>query len=69
MINQGLFLFEELCGYKASYFVASNSPEPKITEKDLKENGIEYLTRYKLQKYPLGDGKFENEFNWLGKNQ
>jgi len=67
VINQGLFLFEELCGYKASYFVASNSPEPKITEKDLKENGIEYLTRYKLQKYPLGDGKFENEFNWLGK--
>ena len=67
VIKQGLSLFEELFGYKASYFVASNSPEPKILEKTLKDTGIEYLTRYKLQKYPLGDGKFENEFNWLGK--
>ena len=67
VIKEGLSLFEELCGYKANYFVASNSPEPKILEKRLKEAGIEYLTRYKLQKYPLGDGKFENEFNWLGK--
>ena len=67
VIKQGLSLFEELCGYKASYFVASNSPEPKILEKDLKENGIEYLTRYKLQRYPFGDKKFENEINWLGK--
>jgi len=67
VIKHGLSLFEELCGYKASYFVASNSPEPKILEKDLKDNGIEYLTRYKFQKYPLGNGEFENEMNWLGK--
>lgn len=67
VINEGLSLFEELCGYKASYFVASNSSEPKILEKDLKYNSVEYLTRYKLQKYPLGDGKFHNEMNWLGK--
>lgn len=67
VINTGLELFEEICGYKASYFVASNSPEPKILERKLQENGITFLTRYKLQKYPLGNGKFENEINWLGK--
>ena len=67
VISTGLSLFEELCGYKAQYFVASNSPEPKSLEKDLKENGIEYLTRYKLQKYPLGDNKYEKEINWVGK--
>ena len=67
ILHDGLSLFEKLCGYKASYFVASNSPEPKILEKDLKDNGIEYLTRYKLQKYPLGNNKFEREINWLGK--
>lgn len=67
IISSGLELFEELCGYKARYFVASNSPEPKILERVLKENGIDFLTRYKLQKYPLGNNKFESEFNWLGK--
>ena len=67
ILQKGLRLFEELCGYKATYFVASNSPEPKIIERELKDQGIIYLTRYKLQKYPLGNGEFENEINWLGK--
>jgi hypothetical protein len=60
-------LFEELCGYKPKHFIASNRPEPRKLEKTLKEIGILYLTRYKLQRYPLGDGKFEKQFNWLGK--
>lgn len=63
----GLTLFEDIFSYKANYFVASKSPEPKQFEKVLAENGVKYLTRYKLQKYPLGDGKFERELNWLGK--
>ena len=67
IIKTGLQLFEEICGYKARYFVASNSSEPKILEKELQKNGIEFLTRYKFQKYPLGNGKFESELNWLGK--
>ncbi|MCG9881758.1 MAG: hypothetical protein MH472_14275, partial [Bacteroidia bacterium] len=29
--------------------------------------GVDYLTRYKLQRYPMGDGKFERQINWLGK--
>lgn len=60
-------LFEEICGYKPEHFIASNSPEPRELEKTFKEIGIEYLTRYKIQRYPLGDGKFEKQFNWLGK--
>ena len=60
-------LFEKICGYKPKHFIASNSPEPRSLEKTLKEIGVEYLTRYKFQKYPLGDGKFEKQFNWLGK--
>lgn len=60
-------LFEEICGYKPKHFIASNSPEPRELEKTLKEIGVEYLTRYKMQRYPLGDGKFEKQFNWLGK--
>ena len=60
-------LFEEICGYKPEHFIASNSPEPRELEKTLKEIGVEYLIRYKIQRYPLGDGKFEKQFNWLGK--
>lgn len=60
-------LFKDICGYKPKHFIASNSPEPKCLEPVLKQIGVEYLTRYKLQTYPLGDGKFEKQFNWLGK--
>jgi hypothetical protein len=60
-------LFEEICGYKPEHFIASDSPEPRELEKTLKEIGVEYLTRYKIQSYPLGDGVFEKQFNWLGK--
>jgi hypothetical protein len=34
----------------------------------LQKIGVKYLTRYKIQNYPLGDGKFEKQFNWLGKS-
>jgi len=60
-------IFSEILGNKPQYFIASNSPEPKSMESDLKEIGIEYLTRYKLHKYPLGNGGYQKEFNWLGK--
>jgi hypothetical protein len=60
-------LFHKICGYEPKHFIASNSPEPKELEKTLKEIGIEFLTRYKIQRYPLGDGRFERQFNWLGK--
>jgi hypothetical protein len=60
-------LFYEICGYLPRHFIASNSSEPKVLEKTLKEIGVEYLTRYKIQRYPLGNGKFSIQFNWLGK--
>jgi hypothetical protein len=67
IIKSGLQLFESTVGYKASYFIASNSPEPKQLEETLSGSGIRYLTRYKLHKYPLGNNKYQYEFNWLGK--
>lgn len=67
IIISGANLFEELLGYKPEYFIASNSPEPKSLELDLKNVGVKYLTRYKFQKYPIGNNKTQFEFNWLGK--
>jgi hypothetical protein len=60
-------LFEQICGYKPKHFIASNAPEPRELEATLKEIGVEYITRNKLQRYPLGNGKFKKQFNWLGK--
>ena len=60
-------MFHKICGYQPEHFIASNSPEPKLLETTLKKIGIKYLTRFKFQKYPLGDGKYLTEFNWLGK--
>lgn len=60
-------LFHLICGYSPCHFIASNSPEPKSMEKTLKEIGVDYLTRYKFQRYPLGNNKFSRQFNWLGK--
>lgn len=66
ILDAGL-IFENLLGYKPQYFIASNSSEPKVLEATLKRIGVKYLTRYKIQKYPLGNGKFQRQFNWLGK--
>ena len=60
-------MFHEICGYQPKHFIASNSPEPQSLEKTLKEIGVEYLTRYKIQRYPLGNAKYTKQFNWLGK--
>lgn len=60
-------LFKDAFGESPEHFIASNSPEPKSLEKALKEIGVKYLSRYKLQRYPLGNNKFTREFNWLGK--
>lgn len=67
ILSSGLSLFNDILGYRAEYFIASNSPEPKELEFELKKNGINYLTRYKFQKYPKGDNKFHYELNWIGK--
>jgi hypothetical protein len=66
LLDAGL-IFNEICGYKPRHFIASNSSEPKSLEKTLKEIGVDYLTRYKFQRYPLGNGKYSFQFNWLGK--
>lgn len=67
IIESAAKLFISICGYKAEHFIASNSSEPKSLENTLNKVGIKYLSRYKIQRYPLGNGRFNTEFNWLGK--
>jgi hypothetical protein len=67
IIKTGAKLFKEICGYSPRYFIASNSPEPKSLEGVIKEEGVKFLCRYKLHRYPLGNRKFSYELNWLGR--
>ena len=67
VINEGTQLFENLLGYKARYFVPTNGPFNLSLEKTLKECGIHYILLDKLQKEPLGNGKYKTHIRWLGK--
>jgi hypothetical protein len=60
-------LFRLYTGSKPEFFVAPNAEEPKELETTLKKIGIKYIGRAKIRKYPLGDGKYKYELNWLGK--
>ena len=67
IIESAATLFKKNFGFSPKHFIASNSPEPKSLENVLNKVGIKYLTRYKIQRYPVGNGKFTKEINWLGK--
>jgi hypothetical protein len=59
-------LFESYMGYKPRVFIAPNAEEPKELERSLHQIGVKYLTRSKKRLYPLGDGKYAKEWNFIG---
>ena len=67
VINEGLVTFEQLWGFRARYFVAPNGPFNNSLEKDLLDNGIEYILGEKQQNEPLGDGRYRKHYRWMGK--
>lgn len=67
VIRTGTDLFEQICGYRARYFVPSNSPGGKELEPVLKENGIDFMYGERFYKEPLGNGKYAKRHYWLGK--
>lgn len=60
-------LFKQYMEYQPSVFIAPNAEEPKELESSLSQIGVQYLTRSKKRVYPLGDGKFAKEWNFIGK--
>jgi hypothetical protein len=60
-------LFKTYMGYNPSVFIAPNAEEPKELEKTLDSIGVKYLTRSKKRVYPVGDGAFVKEWNFIGK--
>ena len=66
-IKEGLSLFENLFGYKASFFVPPNGPFNNSLEKVAAECGIKYMSASKIQIEPTGLGKTRKVLHWLGK--
>ena len=60
-------IFNTYFGEPPEVFIAPNREEPRELEKTLKQIGVRYLTRSKRRLYPVGDGTFRKEYNWLGK--
>lgn len=60
-------LFQQYMGYQPRVFIAPNAEEPKELEFSLKQIGVQFLTRSKKRVYPLGDGQFAKEWNFIGK--
>lgn len=68
ILREGLALFEQLFGYKASCFVPPNGPFNSSLEKVTADEGIEFLqTARLLYSEPLGNGKTRKRFRYLGK--
>lgn len=66
VIKTGLDLFEELLGYRASFFVPPNGPFSKELEVVCVKSGIKYLSTSKFQQEPIGQGEYKKRFHWLG---
>lgn len=66
IIESGLNLFEQIHGYRSRYFVAPNGPFNNSLESVLLAGGIDYLGASKIQKQPLGEGRFNTVLHWLG---
>jgi len=65
-IKEGLILFEQLFGYKASFFVPPNGPFNNQLEAVAAAAGIQYMSAAKMQQEPQGYGKNKRVFHWLG---
>ena len=65
-IKEGLTLFEELFGYRATFFVPPNGPFNNALEKIAAENGIRYMSASKIQLEPQGIGTNKKVYHWLG---
>lgn len=67
VLSEGIALFKELTGYQPTFFVPTNGPFNLSLEATLLSHGIQFIMLDKLQKEPLGDGKYKTHLRYLGK--
>lgn len=66
IVRDGLRLFSQIFGKKASVFVAPDGPFNNKLEEDLFLAGIQYIGASRIQIEPLGFGKYQRKFHYLG---
>jgi len=66
VIEDGLNQFYGLMGYHSSCYVPANGTINLQLSDTLKQTGIKYLMLNKVQKEPLGNGKYRTRINILG---
>lgn len=66
VISSGLDLFQQLFGYKASFFVPTNGPFNNSLEKPLADRGIYYIGASKIQREPVGFNRYRKHFHYPG---
>jgi hypothetical protein len=68
VLKTGLDLFEELFGYRASYFVPANGIYSSTLEPVCSGEGIRLLFVSRSHTEPLGHGKQRKQLHWLGQH-
>lgn len=66
ILESGLKLFEDLFGYKATFFVPPNGPFNNKLEKTAAENGIKFMSSSKIQLEAVGNGRTRKRYHYLG---
>lgn len=67
IVTEGLWLFEELFGYKATLFTAPAQIYNTNLEKSLAQSGVKLLDVPAMQKVPAGHGKYNKKIRFIGK--
>lgn len=67
IISDGLNLFEQLHGFRASFFVPPNGPFSSVLEEVAAEHGIKYMATAKVHREPRACGSKRPKFRWLGR--
>lgn len=65
-IEDGLNLFHQIHGFKASYFMPTNGPFNNSLEGTAARSGIRFMGTAKKQDEPIGKGKSRYHFHYLG---
>jgi hypothetical protein len=68
VLAEGIDHFEEYFGYRSKYFVPTNGPLNTSAYPILVNKGIRFLNTSKLEREPLGNGRYRKHFRWQGKS-
>jgi hypothetical protein len=67
VLNTGLDHFEELFGFRSTFFIPTNGPFNNSLEKVAAKHGVKYIGTGKIQREPLGNGAYKKHFRYIGK--